>query len=162
MAGGVDLHSHIGGGKVNLARLLLPEDHRRGIEPLPRPSNPLELASCGYCAPGTLATGYRYAEMGYTSVFEPAMVAANARQAHMEMGDVPIVDHGAYVMLGNDELFLQMLARGAEPQTIRDYVGYIVHATKALGVKVVNPAGISPSSSINASSTSTNSTCIGA
>ncbi|HEX4510218.1 MAG TPA: formylmethanofuran dehydrogenase subunit A, partial [Burkholderiaceae bacterium] len=143
MAGGVDLHSHIGGGKVNLARLLLPEDHRRGIDPLPRTSNPLELASCGHCTPGTLATGYRYAEMGYTSVFEPAMVAANARQAHMEMGDVPIVDHGAYVMLGNDELFLQMLARGAEPQTIRDYVGWVVHATKALGVKVVNPAGIS-------------------
>ncbi|PKO50916.1 MAG: formylmethanofuran dehydrogenase subunit A, partial [Betaproteobacteria bacterium HGW-Betaproteobacteria-21] len=28
MAGGIDLHSHIGGGKVNLARMLLPEDHR--------------------------------------------------------------------------------------------------------------------------------------
>ena len=25
MAGGIDLHSHIGGGKVNLARLMLPE-----------------------------------------------------------------------------------------------------------------------------------------
>jgi formylmethanofuran dehydrogenase subunit A len=143
MAGGIDLHSHIGGGKVNLARLLLPEDHRRGIGPIARPTDPLELASCGHCAPGTLATGYRYAEMGYTSVFEPAMVAANARHAHMEMGDVPIVDHGAYVMLGNDELFLELLAKGAEPQVLRDYAGWIVHATKALGVKVVNPAGIS-------------------
>jgi formylmethanofuran dehydrogenase subunit A len=143
MAGGIDLHSHIGGGKVNLARLLLPEDHRRGIDPLPLPANPLELASCGHCAPGTLATGYRYAEMGYTSVFEPAMVAANARHAHLEMGDVPIVDHGAYVMLGSDELLLALLARGAEPQVIRDYVGWTIHATKALGVKVVNPAGIS-------------------
>ena len=28
MAGGIDLHSHIGGGKTNLSRLLLPEDHR--------------------------------------------------------------------------------------------------------------------------------------
>jgi formylmethanofuran dehydrogenase subunit A len=143
MAGGVDLHSHIGGGKVNLARLLLPEEQRRGIDPLPRAAGPLAPPSCGHCTPGTLATGHRYAEMGYTSVFEPAMVASNARHAHMEMGDVPIVDHGAYVMLGNDELFLQMLARGAEPQTIRDYVGWTVHATKALGVKVVNPAGIS-------------------
>ena len=25
MAGGIDLHTHIGGGKVNLARMLLPE-----------------------------------------------------------------------------------------------------------------------------------------
>ena len=28
MAGGIDLHTHIGGGKVNLARLLLPERDR--------------------------------------------------------------------------------------------------------------------------------------
>ena len=28
MAGGIDLHTHIGGGKVNLARLLMTEDHR--------------------------------------------------------------------------------------------------------------------------------------
>jgi formylmethanofuran dehydrogenase subunit A len=138
LAGGIDLHSHIGGGKVNLARLLLPEDHR-GSAAAP----PGGLPSCGTCTPGTLATGYRYAEMGYTSVFEPAMAASNARHAHMEMGDVPIVDHGAYVMLGNDELFLSLLARGCEPQRLRDYVGWVVHATKALGVKVVNPAGIS-------------------
>ena len=29
MAGGIDIHSHIAGGKVNLARLLLPEEHRK-------------------------------------------------------------------------------------------------------------------------------------
>jgi formylmethanofuran dehydrogenase subunit A len=143
LAGGIDLHSHIGGGKMNLARQLLPQDHRRGIAPLPASANPLELASCGCCAPGTLATGYRYAEMGYTSVFEPAMAASNARHAHLEMGDVPIVDHGAYVMLGNDETFLELLSQGCEPRRLRDYVGWTVHATKALGVKVVNPAGIS-------------------
>ena len=143
MAGGIDLHTHIGGGKTNLARLLLPEQHRDGANPMPRPSNPLELASCGGCAPGTLATGYRYVEMGYTAAFEPAMIASNARQAHMELGDTPILDHGAYVMLGNDELFLQMLAEGRDFQQIRDYMGWTINATKAMGVKVVNPAGIS-------------------
>jgi formylmethanofuran dehydrogenase subunit A len=143
MAGGIDMHTHIGGGKMNLARLLLPEDHRRGLAPAPWPANPLELPSCGTCTPGTLATGYRYAEMGYTAAFEPAMVAANARQTHMEMGDVPILDHGAYVMLGNDELYLRMLSEGASPELLRDYVGHVVDATKAMGVKVVNPGGIS-------------------
>lgn len=143
MAGGIDLHTHIGGGKVNLARLLLPEDHRRGRDPLPRPMNPLELDSCGTCAPGTLATGYRYVEMGYTAAFEPAMVLSNARHAHMEMGDVPILDHGAYVMLGNEELFLQMLAENQPFERLRDYVGWAIDASKAMGVKVVNPGGIS-------------------
>lgn len=142
MAGGIDLHSHIGGGKVNLARMLLPEDHRANGTQL-APDNPLELASSGCCAPGTLATGYRYAEMGYTAAFEPAMVFSNARHAHFEMGDTPILDHGAYVMLGNDELFLRMLAEGQDFERVRDYVGWTINATRAMGVKVVNPGGIS-------------------
>lgn len=143
MAGGIDMHTHIGGGKVNLARMLLPEDHRSNGNAIARPDNVLELASCGTCTPGTLAIGYRYVEMGYTAAFEPAMVPANARHAHMEMGDVPILDHGAYVMLGNDELFLQMLAEKQDFQRIRDYMGWTINASKAMGVKVVNPGGIS-------------------
>ena len=140
MAGGIDLHTHIGGGKVNLARMLLPELQRKEVA---RTASDLELASCGGCAPGTLARGYRYVEMGYTSAFEPAMLPANARHAHMEMGDVPVLDHGAYVLLGNDELFLEMLARGEDFERIRDYTAWTIHASKAMGVKVVNPAGIS-------------------
>ena len=147
MAGGIDMHTHIGGGKVNLARLLMTEDHRAGPNPIPPPANPLELASCGGCAPGTLATGYRYVEMGYTAAFEPAMEPSNARHTHMEMGDVPILDHGAYVMLGNDELFLQLLAEGGPDcrnfAQLRDYTAWTIHASKAMGVKVVNPGGIS-------------------
>jgi len=150
MAGGIDMHSHIGGGKTNLSRLLLPEDHRD--DPVRDASYEsvqdangryLRLPSCGVCAPGTLATGYRYAEMGYTAAFEPAMIASNARHTHLEMGDTPIIDHGAYVMLGNDELFLQMLAARDDFERLRDYVGWTIHASKALGVKVVNPGGIS-------------------
>ncbi|MBT2299655.1 formylmethanofuran dehydrogenase subunit A [Variovorax paradoxus] len=143
MAGGIDMHTHIGGGKVNLARMLMPEDHRANANPLALPDNALELASCGTCTPGTLATGYRYVEMGYTAAFEPAMMACNARHTHMEMGDTPILDHGAYVMLGNDELFLRMLAERWDFERIRDYAGWTINASKAMGVKVVNPGGIS-------------------
>ncbi|SDE84988.1 formylmethanofuran dehydrogenase, subunit A /formyltransferase/hydrolase complex subunit A [Variovorax sp. CF079] len=143
MAGGIDMHTHIGGGKVNLARMLMPEDHRANANPLALPDNSLEMASCGTCTPGTLATGYRYVEMGYTAAFEPAMMACNARHTHMEMGDTPILDHGAYVMLGNDELFLRMLAERWDFERIRDYAGWTINASKAMGVKVVNPGGIS-------------------
>ncbi len=79
----------------------------------------------------------------------------------MEMGDTPILDHGAYVMLGNDELFLQMLAEGQDFERIRDYMAWTMRATKAMGVKVVNPAASRPSSSTSASSTSTRTTSTG-
>ena len=94
MAGGIDLHTHIGGGKTNIARMLMPEGLCK--------SDGFEDGNKGDVTPGTIDTGYRYAEMGYTAAFEPAMIFSNARQAHLEMGDVPILDHGAYVMLGND------------------------------------------------------------
>ena len=139
MAGAIDIHTHIGGGKVNIARVMLPEDHRN--DPVKRTS--ITRSGCGHAAPSTLTTGYRYAEMGYTACFEPAMLPFNARQAHMEMSDTPIIDTGAYAMLGNDDFFLRMLSRHKGQEFISDYVGWIINATKALGIKVVNPGGIS-------------------
>ena len=46
-------------------------------------------------------------------------------------------------MLGNDEIFLEMLAKKKGHSLIRDYVGWSINASKAMGVKVVNPGGIS-------------------
>jgi formylmethanofuran dehydrogenase subunit A len=139
MAGAIDLHSHIGGGKLNLARALLPEDHRNHA--YARSASP--RAACGHAAPSTYATGYRYAEMGYTACFEPAIVPANARQAHMEMGDIPIIDKGGYAMLGSDDFLLRLLARDAAQSAINDYVAWTLDATQCIGIKVVNPGGIS-------------------
>lgn len=139
MAGAIDLHTHIGGGKVNIARTMLPEDQRRH----PRPRTALTRSGGGHAAPSTLAAGYRYAEMGYTTCFEPAILPVNARQAHMEMADTPMVDTGGYAMLGNDDLLLQLMSEGADQQTINDYVAWTLHATQCIGIKVVNPGGIS-------------------
>ena len=52
------------------------------------------------------------------------MLPANARQAHQEMADVPLLDKGAYVLLGNDDLFLRLVRDGAGPDAIRDYVAW--------------------------------------
>ena len=132
MAGAIDPHTHIGGGKMTIARALLPEDHRG--DPVTR--SELTRAGSGRSVPSTHVTGYRYAEMGYTAVFEPAMLASNARHAHLEMGDVPIVDHGAYVMLGNEESFLRLLASGAPAEQLRDYVGLMAHFDTVLPGRV--------------------------
>ena len=139
MAGAIDMHTHIGGGKMNIARAMLPEDHRG--DPVARTD--VGRCSSGHAAPGTLATGYRYAEMGYTACFEPAILPVNARQAHLEMGDTPIVDKGGYVMLGSDDFLLRMLAAGEDQSLINDYVAWTLQATHCIGIKVVNPGGIS-------------------
>ena len=138
MAGAIDIHTHIGGGKVNIARMMLPEDHRKD----PVSKTKITRSGCGHAAPSTLTAGYRYAEMGYTACFEPAMLPANARQAHMELADTPMVDKGAYAMLGSDDFFLRMLAAKKDREAISDYVSWIINATQAIAIKVVNPGGI--------------------
>ncbi len=139
MSGAIDMHTHIGGGKGNIARLLMPEDHRAD----PAPHTHICHSGCGHAMPSTFTTGYRYAQMGYTAAFEPAMQAINARQAHMEMADTPILDKGGYVMLGSDDYLLRLLTTRQDQQAINDYVAWTINAAKAIGVKVVNPGAIS-------------------
>lgn len=139
MSGAIDMHTHIGGGKVNIARMMLPEDHRAD----PSQHSDLCRSGCGHAAPSTFTTGYRYAEMGYTAAFEPAISPANARQSHLEMGDTPIIDKGGYAMIGSDDYFLRMLTAKKDQNAINDYVAWIMHASQAIGIKVVNPGGIS-------------------
>lgn len=138
MAGGIDLHSHIAGGKMNLARLLMQEDRRAF------PEMPGDFCGCGggRAVPTAHATGCRYAELGYTTVFEPAMVGANARGAHLEMADIPNLDTGAYLVLGNDDYFQRLLAAGAGQEQVNAYVGWMIEATQAFAIKIVNPGGI--------------------
>ena len=142
MAGAIDMHSHIGGGKVNIARMMLPEfqETKNYNEPEAHICTP----NCSHNAtPNTIDTGFRYIEMGYTAAFEPAIMPINARQAHLEMADTPMIDKGGYAMLGNDDYFLRMLAAKKDQKAINDYVAWILHATQAIGIKVVNPGGIS-------------------
>ena len=142
MAGAIDMHSHIGGGKVNIARMMLPEfQETRGYS---EPEAHICTPNCSHNAtPSTTDTGFRYIEMGYTAAFEPAMMPINARQAHLEMGDTPMIDKGGYAMLGNDDYFLRLLSGKADQKAINDYVAWTLHATQAIGIKVVNPGGIS-------------------
>ena len=138
MAGAIDLHTHIGGGKGNIARMLMPENHR--IDAVAHTD--IKRAGTGHAMPSSFTTGYRYAEMGYTAAFEPAVLPINARQAHMEMGDVPMLDKGGYVMLGSDDFLLRMMTANKDQQAINDYVAWTLRAAQGVGIKVVNAGGI--------------------
>src|SRR5262245_22332776 len=52
MAGAIDPHTHIGGGKMTIARMLLPEDHKG--DPVTR--SEITRAGSGRSVPSTLVT----------------------------------------------------------------------------------------------------------
>ncbi|CAN7641501.1 formylmethanofuran dehydrogenase subunit A [Phyllobacterium sp. LjRoot231] len=131
MAGAIDIHSHIGGGNVNTARLLLPEHHRAHQ---PRPAN-TPLSNAGW---STFQTGTLYAQMGFTTVVEPAMAPYTALHTHLELADIPIIDKATLAILGNDDFTLSLLRNGKSSAMLDDYVAWVVGSTRALGVKVIN------------------------
>jgi formylmethanofuran dehydrogenase subunit A len=134
MAGGIDIHSHIGGGNVNTARLLLPEHHAaHRTRPAKTP-----LSSLGW---STSETGRLYAQMGFTTVIEPAMSPGNALHTHLELADIPIIDKGTLAILGNDDFLLSLIRDKASPRMIEDYVAWTVGSSRSLGVKVINAGG---------------------
>ncbi|MGB5834929.1 MAG: formylmethanofuran dehydrogenase subunit A [Thiohalocapsa sp.] len=134
MAGAIDIHSHIAGGNVNTARVLMPEQHIAAT----RRYGALPFSGAKWSAADT---GYRYAEMGFTTVVEPAVLPLNAGQVHAELADIPIIDKAGLAILGNDDLLLRMLRDGAEQASINDYVAWTLHATQCLGIKVINAGG---------------------
>nr|WP_255608007.1 formylmethanofuran dehydrogenase subunit A [Methylosinus sp. Sm6] len=134
MAGAIDIHSHIAGGNVNSARLLLPEMHRSIRARLD--GTPLSTAKWS-----TFETGRLYAQMGFTTVVEPAVAPHHALHAHFELGDVPIIDKGALTVLGNDDFLLAALRSNESETAITDYVAQTVEATGTLGLKCINPGG---------------------
>jgi len=135
MAGAIDVHSHIAGTNVTLGRQLMPElpvlAAAEGQPILPSPA-----------AWGAYATGIRYAEMGYTTVIEPAMIPTHAIEAHAEMASIPIIDVAGLVVLGNDDYTLNLLRSGNEKSDeLKDYVAWTLSHSKALGLKVINAGG---------------------
>ena len=137
MAGGVDIHTHVAGPKVNFARLMTPEDHR--YDHISREGG-YERSGTGGVAATVFTTGYRYAELGYTTIVEPAVPPLGARHAHEELFDIPMTDKAMFVLLGNSEIIHQYLEKG-EKAKLTEYLAWIVDAAKAYSVKIVNPGG---------------------
>ena len=143
MPGGVDIHAHVAGGSVNLARRLLPEEHRG--DPARAPAvdeeGTLPRSGSGGTVPSTFTTGYRYAGLGYTTVFDAAVAPATARLSHAELDDTPIVDGGFFVLMGNDEYLLRLVAAD-ERERAREYAAWLLGAAGGYAIKLVNPGGV--------------------
>ncbi|NBW95240.1 MAG: formylmethanofuran dehydrogenase subunit A, partial [Planctomycetia bacterium] len=97
MPGGVDLHSHVAGPKVNAGRRIAPHLARH------RASGPAAV-------PTIHATGALYAALGYTTVFDAAIATGAAEIAHAELAELPILDKGIYLLAADDADMLDALA----------------------------------------------------
>jgi formylmethanofuran dehydrogenase subunit A len=137
MPGGVDIHSHIAGGKVNSGRMLRPEDHFKDFEV----KTEITRSGVGHSIPSTFTTGYRYARMGYTTVFDPAMPPLKARHTHEELNDTPMIDKASYPLLGDCWYVLEPLSKGLLEECAA-YVAWTLEATKGYAIKIVNPGGL--------------------
>ncbi len=137
MPGGVDLHSHIAGSKINIGRLMRPEDHRKDQVP----KGKVTRGGVGYSCPSTFVTGYRYAQMGYTTVMEAAMPPLGARHVHEELNDTPIIDKGAFTLMGNNYFTLKYV-RDGDMEKLRAFAAWLLRATRGYAIKIVNPGGV--------------------
>jgi formylmethanofuran dehydrogenase subunit A len=134
--GGIDMHCHIAGAKINSGRLFRPEDGRKGIEP----KGKVTRVCTGYSVPNVFATGYRYAKMGYTFAMEPATPPLLARHTHEELADIPILDNATLVLLDNNWMTMEY-AKPGDTKKLAAYIAWMIRSTKSFGVKLVNPGG---------------------
>ena len=140
MAGGVDIHAHIAGPKVNAARKLSPEE-RRG-DPVDRTAT--LRSGTGGLVPSTFTTGYRYSLLGYTTVVEAAAPPLAARHVLSELRDTPMIDKAFLILMGNNQVLFELIREsgGAGGDRIKDAVAWWLDATGGYGVKLVNPGGV--------------------
>ena len=126
MPGGIDIHAHVAATSVSLGRRLLPEEH--ALDPVAAPAlddGTIPRSGTGGTVPSTFSTGYRYAGLGYTTVFDAAVAPVAARQTHAELDDTPIIDGGFYALLGNDDYLHRQIAAG-ETGRAKDYTAWIL------------------------------------
>ena len=135
MPGGIDIHSHIAGPKINTGRMMRPEDHyttnKPGVFPYIR-------AETGLSTPNVFRIGYEYAIMGYTLVAEPATPPVMTRHTHHELNAIPIIDKMAYVVVDSNWILLDLITNN-DPKLLAAYLAWILKATKSYALKLVDP-----------------------
>lgn len=138
MPGGVDMHCHIAGPKVNTARKMRPED-RRDSEPVVK--GKLTRSGTLGNTPSSFATGYKYAGLGYTTAFDAAVPPLAARHVHEEFADTPCIDKGFFALVGNNHFVMQCIKEGRS-DALQNFLAWLLGAAKGYAPKIVNPGGV--------------------
>ena len=144
MPAGVDMHCHIAGPKVNVARKLRADDHMTPADRLERARLKQGTATRSGTlgsVPTTFVTAYKYAGLGYTTAFDAAVPPLGARQAHHELADTPSIDRGFYTLVGNNHYLMQRIAEGDAAGT-EAFLAWLLTATRSYAPKLVNPGGV--------------------
>lgn len=124
MPGGVDMHSHIAGPKVNTARKMRPE----------------ATLAAGGLAPAA-ETAARYAALGYTTVFDAAVPPLGALHADEELEDARGIDSGYFITASDNRYALEALRRG-DQRELRHYLAWLLARTGGYALKLVNPGRV--------------------
>ncbi|MEE2706397.1 MAG: formylmethanofuran dehydrogenase subunit A [Planctomycetota bacterium] len=138
MPGAIDMHCHIAGPKVNVARKMRPEEKRTDTKIYRTATT--HSGTMG-SAPSTFATGYTYAGLGYTTAFDAAIPPLDARHVHEEFEDTPCLDKGFYVLVGNNHYVMRSIKDG-DDRRLDDFLGWLLGAAKGFAPKLVNPGGV--------------------
>lgn len=136
VAGGVDMHAHIAGSKINTGRTMRPEEMRM----VRRIANRFRV-SMGRVLLTSPAIGYEYARMGYTSAFEAAQPPIGALHTHEELDAIPMIDKAALPVFGNWH-FVFKYVEAKDVEKLKTFIAWAIERTKGFGVKVVNPGGV--------------------
>lgn len=134
MPGGIDIHSHIAGSKVNAGRLIRPEDLQ--MTKLPA-KLPYRRSQIGRTVPNVFRIGYGYAELGYTLVAEPASPPLKTRHTHEELNAIPIIDKLAYIIVDSYWIVLDLIQEGAKEE-LAGFLAWLLRSTKGYALKLVD------------------------
>ena len=141
MPGGVDMHCHIAGPKVNAGRKLQPQQYSgQEVEKRQLDRNVFHSGAMG-SVPTIFTTGYKYIGLGYTTCFDAAISPMAARHVHHEFNHIPNVDTGFYALIGNNHFAMQAIVEN-DSAKLDSFLAWLLHKVGAYAPKIVNPGGV--------------------
>ncbi len=121
---GVEIHTHVTGYPLSLARRFILSEGCRENPLLPSPSEAARL----------------YLQLGYTTVFDAATSPLYAFSSYSDLQQMEGVDRGTFILAGDHHLLLQALASN-EMDYARDIIAWLVCCSGGYALKLVNPGG---------------------